>query len=234
MFGAGVIGLELGQALHRLGVRVRLFGRDHFVGPLTGPDVKVYAQNTFESEFPVIWHADTEISREEDEVIVRWSEDGETREERFHYLSAATGRRPNLDKTGLENTSLPRDERGTTVFDPLSIRIGESHVFIAVDANVSLPILHEAADKGRIAGENATRFPHAYKRARRTPLGIVFSIPRSEWRANPMRNLLVRRQTFSPVKSAMKVKVAPVSRGSTKAFYVSMVNGKLDVYWARR
>jgi len=35
VFGAGVIGLELGQALHRLGVRVHLFGRDNLVGPLS-------------------------------------------------------------------------------------------------------------------------------------------------------------------------------------------------------
>ena len=35
--GSGVIGLELAQALHRLGVRVRLIGRSRFVGPLTDP-----------------------------------------------------------------------------------------------------------------------------------------------------------------------------------------------------
>ena len=32
VFGGGVIGLELGQALARLGVRVRLFGRGGGVG----------------------------------------------------------------------------------------------------------------------------------------------------------------------------------------------------------
>ena len=35
--GTGVVGLELAQALHRLGVRVRLFGRSRRVGPLTDP-----------------------------------------------------------------------------------------------------------------------------------------------------------------------------------------------------
>ena len=32
VFGAGAIGLELGQALHRLGVRVTVFGRSGGVG----------------------------------------------------------------------------------------------------------------------------------------------------------------------------------------------------------
>lgn len=177
VFGAGVIGLELGQALHRLGVRTRLFGRDNHVGPISDPDVRDYARDTFGKDFPAVWHADTRIRREDNEVIVAWSDDAGDHEERFDYLIAATGRRPNLDKIGLDNTSLPRDERGTPVFDPLSGQIGDSHVFLAGDATVHLPLLHEAADEGRIAGENAARFPDAFRRARRVPMGVIFSDP---------------------------------------------------------
>ena len=42
--GAGVIGLELAQALHRLGVRVRLYGRSERVGPLTDPALQALAR----------------------------------------------------------------------------------------------------------------------------------------------------------------------------------------------
>jgi dihydrolipoamide dehydrogenase len=38
-------------------------------------------------------------------------------------------------------------------------------------------ILHEAADDGRIAGDNAGRYPNVRPRPRRAPLGIVFSNP---------------------------------------------------------
>nr|WP_298897867.1 dihydrolipoyl dehydrogenase [uncultured Altererythrobacter sp.] len=176
VFGAGVIGLELGQALHRLGVRVRLFGRDSLIGPLTDPVVREYAAKIFSDEFPAIWHADTEITRDGDAVIVRWGEKPE-QEERFDYLVAATGRKPNIDKIGLENTTLPMGKMGVPDYDPLSGRIGDSHIFIAGDAALDLPLLHEAADEGRLAGENAARFPHSYRRARRTPIGIVFSDP---------------------------------------------------------
>ena len=173
VFGAGVIGLELGQALHRLGVRVRLFGRDHAVGPLTDPEVRSYAAQTFESEFPAHWHADTRVSRDGDQVVVEW--DGQS--ERFDYLLAATGRRANVDALGLETTTLELDGRGVPVYDPLSMRAGDSHIFIAGDAVVDLPLLHESADEGRLAGENAARLPNAYRRARRTGLGIVFTDP---------------------------------------------------------
>jgi dihydrolipoamide dehydrogenase len=50
VFGPGVIGLELGQALHRLGVDVTLFGRLGHVGPFGDPALKAYARRTFERE----------------------------------------------------------------------------------------------------------------------------------------------------------------------------------------
>ena len=180
VFGAGVIGLELGQALHRLGVRVRLFGRGGSVGPLSDPDVRAYAARTFAAEFPFHPDVDTEIDRDGDAVVVRWcarGAEGGDGEERFDHLLAATGRRANVDGLGLENTSLELDGRGVPLYDPLSTRCGDSAIFVAGDATADLPLLHEAADEGRLAGENAARFPEAYRRARRTPLGIVFCDP---------------------------------------------------------
>jgi dihydrolipoamide dehydrogenase len=46
VIGTGVIGLELAQALQRLGSRVVLFGRSGRLGPLTDPAVQEAAQNS--------------------------------------------------------------------------------------------------------------------------------------------------------------------------------------------
>ena len=185
VFGAGVIGLELGQALSRLGVRVHLFGLGNSVGPLSDPDLVAYARDTFGREFSAHFDADTKISRDGDEVVVSWinrNDPTDTGEERFEYLLAATGRRPNLDRIGLENTSLVLNDRGVPEIDPMSMRAtsardGVSSIFVTGDAAVDLPLLHEAADEGRIAGENAAGYPEVYRRARRTELGVVFSDP---------------------------------------------------------
>jgi dihydrolipoamide dehydrogenase len=40
-----------------------------------------------------------------------------------------------------------------------------------------VPILHEAADEGRIAGENAARYPDVRRGLRRAGLGVVFVDP---------------------------------------------------------
>ena len=60
---------------------------------------------------------------------------------------------------------------------PSTLQCGDSHIFIAGDVNNVLPLLHEAADEGRIAGENAARFPDVRPGLRRTPLAVVFSDP---------------------------------------------------------
>jgi dihydrolipoamide dehydrogenase len=185
VFGAGVIGLELGQALSRLGVRVHLFGLGNSVGPLSDPDLVAYARETFSAEFTAHFDADTKISRDCDEVVVRWtdrSNAADTGEERFEWLLAATGRRPNLDRIGIENTSLVLDDRGSPRHDERSMRAettggGLSSIFVAGDSAIELPLLHEAADEGRSAGENAARYPQVYRRLRRTGLGVVFSDP---------------------------------------------------------
>lgn len=178
VFGAGVIGLELGQALSRLGVRVRIFGRGGAVALLTDPEVRAAMLAAmcdglnFDPDAKV-----ASVFREGDGVAVRFGQNGAETTERFDYLLAATGRRANVDELGLENTSLELDERGVPKFDRFTMQCGDSHIFLAGDANGDIPLLHEAADHGRIAGENAGRFPDVRAGLRRTPLSIVFTDP---------------------------------------------------------
>ncbi|MCG4788658.1 FAD-dependent oxidoreductase, partial [Roseburia faecis] len=68
------------------------------------------------------------------------------------YVLAATGRRPNVDNLGLENTGLRLDTRGVPQADRLTMQTSLPHIFIAGDASNRLPLLHEASDQARIAG----------------------------------------------------------------------------------
>jgi dihydrolipoamide dehydrogenase len=179
VFGAGIIGLELGQALHRLGVRTIILSKNGLVGPLSHPDMKKYAADTFAGEFYVDTDADVlGVSRKEDGVEVRYvGLDGRERAESFELVLAATGRTPNVKNIGLENTSLELDEKGVPVYDRYTARCGESSIFIAGDADNEVPVLHEAADEGRIAGENAALYPEVKAGRRKAKLNIVFTDP---------------------------------------------------------
>ncbi len=179
VFGPGVIGLELGQALSRLGVRVVILGRGGRVGPITDPEVLKAALKAFGSDLAL--HPDAHVSRVErvgDEVEIEYTaRGGEKVTERFDYVLAATGRKPNVDGLALENAGIARDAWGVPVFDLKTMQAGTSHIFMAGDAANDAPILHEAADEGRIAGGNAASFPKVLPGLRRAPLGIVFTDP---------------------------------------------------------
>ena len=104
--------------------------------------------------------------------------------EHFDYVLVATGRTPNVAGIGLDQTKLKLDAKGVPLFDPTTTQTvsadGASPIFIAGDASNFIPLLHEATDEGRIAGENAARFARGLQAThglRRAPIGVVFTDP---------------------------------------------------------
>ena len=180
VFGPGVIGLELGQALHRLGVRIRIFGLSGSLKPLSDMGIKSYAENLFKEEFPLDTKAKIlglELENGQVKISFVDSNNGEEKEELFDFLLAATGRSPNVNDLGLENTELELDSLGVPLYNSATMQCGNSSIFIAGDVNNDFPLLHEAADEGQIAGDNAGRFPDIKAGLRRSPVTVVFCDP---------------------------------------------------------
>ena len=186
VMGPGIVGLELGQALHRLGVRVVVLGRGGRVGPIGDPEILGYAIAAFNQEFTLEPDAHVEsMERDGDRVAIRRrAATGAAKTEHFDYVLAATGRTPNVSGIGLDQTTLTLDAKGMPSFDPATTRAksvdGASPIFIAGDASNFIPLLHEANDEGRIAGRNAAAHALGMDLApglRRAPIGIVFTDP---------------------------------------------------------
>ncbi|WP_114418095.1 dihydrolipoyl dehydrogenase [Marinospirillum perlucidum] len=184
VFGPGVIGLELGQALHRLGVRMRLFGRGGKIGPLSDPKIRSLAEELFNQEFSLLSDAQvSQVSLDDQGVKIRFTlPDGQQKEEYFDYLLAATGRRPNLENLNLDVLNLQLDNRKQPLFNPQTGQLKDHQgqalpIFIAGDVNNYRPLLHEANDEGHLAGKNAATWPDINEYPRRTPLAVVFSDP---------------------------------------------------------
>ena len=178
VFGPGVIGLELGQALHRLGVRVEIFGVSGSLGGITDPVVLQQAIDVFGSELTLHLNTETEVSlNNEGKVEVQWSKEGQTGVFCADYLLAAVGRRSNVDNIGLENLNIEKDARGVPIANPKTMQTSIPHIFIAGDASNQIPLLHEASDQGKIAGENAGRYPNIEAGLRRSMIGVVFTNP---------------------------------------------------------
>lgn len=180
IFGAGVIGMELGQALHRLNVDLKLFSMGGSVGALTDQEIKDYAEKTLNEEFYFDINSNVKsIKKEKDSVEITYihKETGKEEVEYFDYLLAATGRRANVDNLKIENTSIKLDERGIPKADKFTMKTSVDNIFIAGDASNQLPLLHEASDQGLIAGHNAAIYPVLNEGLRRTPVSVVFSDP---------------------------------------------------------
>ena len=172
VLGLGAIGLEMGLALSRLGIEV--IGADvaNTVGGIADPEIAERAIARFGREMSLWLGSAATVAAVDDGVLMRSGD----REAKVDLLIAAMGRQPNLDRLNLAAAGISLDEAGRPIFDPATMQIGNTSVFIAGDANGDRPLMHEAADEGSIAGYNAahqkqTRF------ARKVALGIAFSDP---------------------------------------------------------
>lgn len=192
--GAGVIGLELGQALSRLGVQTTIINRSDSVGGLHDPAVRASATKAFDAELDLRLH--TVIKRAErvgNSVHVDLastakpatdnagdSSHSDAQDDQtlvVDYILMAMGRRPSLSDLGLENTSVIMDKYDRPVVNSKTLQMAPAPIFIAGDAIGTLPILHEAADEGYLAGSNAAVYPDPIDGKRRAPMAVVFTDP---------------------------------------------------------
>ena len=179
VIGTGVIGLELGQALSRLGVRVKLFARGGSIAHISDPEVLRAAGRVLNEELDIQFQSKVIGAVQEGGEVALTVADalGQEQTERFQYVLMAAGRTPNVHDIGLEHTGLERGEDGIPLFDARTMQCGNSHIFIAGDANNERPLLHDAADHGKIAGDNAGRYPDVRPGLRRTPIAVAFTEP---------------------------------------------------------
>lgn len=172
VIGLGAIGVEVAQALARLGVEVHAFGKSERISGVSDPIVAETVRKALSEEFSIYTGYEVELSATANGVRVQA---GPVDIEVDRVL-AAVGRKPNLDDLGLETLGITLDKQGLPPFDRTTMQIANLPVFIAGDGNADASLLHEAADEGYIAGVNAmSTEPSCFQR--RTPLAIVFSDP---------------------------------------------------------
>ncbi len=178
VIGTGVIGMEISQALSRLGVSTTLFGVGNQFGPVSDPAINAEVGALLAAEMTVEPDAFVEkVERTEQGVLIHYKSNGEQQKLEVDYLLAATGRRSNLDQLNLATAGIQLDEFGVPDFDDATGQVEDSTIFIAGDVSNAHPLLHEAADDGRIAGDNAGRYPDVRVRPRRAALSVVFTDP---------------------------------------------------------
>ncbi|MCC6000390.1 MAG: dihydrolipoyl dehydrogenase [Pararhodobacter sp.] len=221
--GLGAIGMELAQALSRLGLAVAGFDAGQTLAGIDDPAILSAFRQLIQGEFPV--HLGAEARLEDTGSAIRVTAGGATFT--ADAVLAAIGRQPNLTGLGLEALGVALDARGLPQIDPETLRIGDTSVFLAGDANSYRALLHEAADDGHIAGRLAAPDADNKGFCRRTALSITFCSPQVA-RVGPPRSalpadVLTGEADFSRQGRA---RLAATASGLLR-LYADPVNGRL-------
>jgi dihydrolipoamide dehydrogenase len=176
VLGLGPVGVEIAQALARLGCDVEAFDGETTVAGLNDESVNACLVDILRAELRVTLGHEVELSSDAGDVRVQAGTDAIV----TPRVLVALGRRPNVDGLGLETLGVKLDAHGRPEVDPATMQIGKLPVFLVGDAEGDRPIQHEASDAGHIAGLNAVS-GEVRRYERRVPLGIVFTHPNVAW-----------------------------------------------------
>lgn len=193
--GLGAVGVEMAQALARIGCDVTAFERGARMAGISDVRVHEALHRALASEMSLELGHEVTLARDGDAIRVTWS----GRSIVVDRVLVALGRAPSIDDLGLETLGVPLDDHGKPHSDPATTQIGTLPVFLAGDADGDRPRQHEASDTGHIAGHNACAPVTAFRR--RIPLSIVFTDPNvaivgEGWRDDEAKRLAVGEASF--------------------------------------
>jgi len=203
VIGLGSIGLELGQSLHRLGVKVTGVDQLTNIARLDDSMVNDMAVATIGKEFPLWLGQPATLEKVASGIRVTAGENSVV----VDKVLASLGRKPNLENLNLAATDIKLDANGIPLYDPLTMQVGDMQIYIAGDVNADRPVLHEAGHEGRVAGYNAVHHP-AEKFKRKPPLAITFCDPNIATAGAQLSELdldevVIGEMQFAPVGRAL-------------------------------
>jgi dihydrolipoamide dehydrogenase len=176
VIGAGPLGLELAQALTRLGVETAVFEQSDHLAALRDAEVAKELESVLRKEFPIYLGVKLDVGKDGHGARLSWSGASSGAKE-FERILVAAGRSPALHELNLATTGIATNERGMPKFDPSTLQCGDAPIFLAGDVDGQRPVLHEASSEGAIAGRNAASFPKVRKSKRTVPLSTMFTDP---------------------------------------------------------
>ncbi|HUB98265.1 MAG TPA: NAD(P)/FAD-dependent oxidoreductase [Solirubrobacterales bacterium] len=149
ILGGGPVGIEMAQAVRRLGGEVALVdGADHLLGREPTPLGEALAEVLRGEGIEIVLGEHAGAARREGEEFVLELGDRELRGDR---LLVATGRRPRTEGVGLETVGIEPDGKGVPVDSHL--RAGE-RLWAIGDVNGKFPLTHVGKYEGDVVAAN--------------------------------------------------------------------------------
>ncbi len=153
--GAGPVGVELGQAFGRLGVKVTLIQGPDRILPKEDPEVSATLAEVFNAEsINVVSNARMiKAGRNGEKKVVTAQQGDQLLAFEADEILLATGRRPNVDDLNLEGAGVKYDSKGIKVDETL--QTSASNIFAIGDVIGGYLFTHVAAYQAGVAVRNA-------------------------------------------------------------------------------
>lgn len=164
VIGTGVIGMELGQAMQRLGSAVTMFGRSGKVLPKEDQDLSQVIKDQMQKDGVTFRLAVSKYISAEltglvsgegfEEIRLTTEEEGQSHEHLFDAVLVCTGRKPNVANLNLEAASVQFDTNKGLVVDDM-LRTTNPKIFGVGDCCSAYKFTHAADFMARMVIRNA-------------------------------------------------------------------------------
>jgi dihydrolipoamide dehydrogenase len=177
IIGGGPIGVELGQVFHTFGSQVKILEAAHrILAPVDEELASRLQQRMQEDGIDIHTHSHVDsIIHSGQSVYVKYTVQGTDKQ---HYFAdtvlVVTGRRPNVDGLGLENTTVHHDTHGIEV--DATLETTEAGIFAVGDVTGQPMFAHWATAQGLALARHLLGQTVAFPRPE-TNTAVIFSEP---------------------------------------------------------
>lgn len=155
ILGGGPIGVELAQALNRLGTKIQLIEMMPSLIFREDKDFALPIQNQLEKEGVILnlGAKATKVAETDNKIILSYEKNKEINTVEADAILVAIGRKPNIDGLGLENAGIKFNRKGIEVNKKL--QTSKSNVYGIGDVVGPYQFSHMANVQGILATQNA-------------------------------------------------------------------------------
>ena len=222
IIGAGVIGIEIGQAMQRLGTNVTIALREHHILKTEDKDVaEVIEQSLIDDGVELLRDIEfTEVKKSSNGVTLIYKQDGKEKEQNFSAVLVATGRKA--------NTELNLEAAGVTynraITNNAKMRTNKKHILAIGDVNGRAQFTHAANYEAGIVLSNEVL--HVPAKANYNNIGwTLFTDPELASIGINEKQATANSIKHTVIKSTFETQDRALAEGDTSGF-IKIITGK--------
>ncbi len=199
IFGAGAVGLQIGQALSYLGCDVTIFAKDK-LWDITDSNVLNVGSTLLSSKIKLAINSKISTIEKEDNGFGIYFLDNNKKE---NYLNVektlvAHSRAANIEGLNLRNIGVKLNHLGLIDVDLETMQTSIPHIFAAGDVCTSLMSTSLAKIQGTNAGINAATYPYVYVKDNKAKTRVIFTDPPMAIVGLSLAQMLKRSENGNP------------------------------------